>query len=314
MKWLKKGIIFKAEGQYEFLNSYTTPITAVNLSDKIRVYFSSRALPDQNGNFVSYPTYIDLNPDNLSEIIYIHNKPILPLGEAGTFDEFGIMVYKALQYNNKIYLYYGGWQRLASSKAPYQVLLGLAVSCDNGNTFEKVSSGPVMGLDIYDPLSIGNEFIIIQNNTWHMFYTSYTEWNFAGSKPTPHYHLKYATSHDGIKWERTGKIVLDDDGKGGLATPTILKLKDKYIMLFGYRQPYDINGNPGSYRIGYAESEDLLNWKRDDSQSGIDVSESGWDSEMVCYPDIIQINNKTIMFYCGNGFGRDGFGYAELVK
>jgi hypothetical protein len=58
----------------------------------------------------------------------------------------------------------------------------------------------------------------------------------------------------------------------------------------------------------------LITWKRDDSQAGIDVSESGWDSDMICYPHIAKINDKYVMFYCGNNFGQDGFGYAELQK
>ena len=29
------------------------------------------------------------------------------------------------------------------------------------------------------------------------------------------------------------------------------------------------------------------------------------------YPDLVQTENKLYLFYCGNGFGKDGFGYAE---
>ena len=41
-------------------------------------------------------------------------------------------------------------------------------------------------------------------------------------------------------------------------------------------------------------------------------SESGWDSKMIAYPHVTQIGNKYYMFYCGNDFGKEGFGYAEL--
>ena len=34
---------------------------------------------------------------------------------------------------------------------------------------------------------------------------------------------------------------------------------------------------------------------------------------MICYPNIISVNGKYIMFYNGNGFGESGFGFAELV-
>ena len=64
------------------------------------------------------------------------------------------------------------------------------------------------------------------------------------------------------------------------------------------------------YRIGYAESLDGINWERKDSLVGIDVSENGWDSEMICYPSIIDVNHNRYLFYNGNNNGRNGFGYA----
>lgn len=33
---------------------------------------------------------------------------------------------------------------------------------------------------------------------------------------------------------------------------------------------------------------------------------------MLCYPDVVKINQKIVMFYCGNGFRQGGTGYAEL--
>ena len=65
--------------------------------------------------------------------------------------------------------------------------------------------------------------------------------------------------------------------------------------------------------MGYAESYDLVNWIRDDSKAGIEASNEGWDSEMVCYPHVVEVEGKYFMFYCGNGFGQGGFGYAELI-
>jgi predicted GH43/DUF377 family glycosyl hydrolase len=97
-------------------------------------------------------------------------------------------------------------------------------------------------------------------------------------------------------------------------TPAIMKLGDRFHMFFCYRYGLDFRATRDrAYRIGYAYSDDLVNWTRDDAQAGIDVSESGWDSQMIEYPHIAQINGKFIMFYCGNHFGKEGFGYAELV-
>ena len=65
-----------------------------------------------------------------------------------------------------------------------------------------------------------------------------------------------------------------------------------------------------SYRIGYAESRDGLNWTRKDELAGIDIAAEGWDSEMIAYPYVYRRGGKLHMVYNGNGFGRSGFGYA----
>ena len=67
-----------------------------------------------------------------------------------------------------------------------------------------------------------------------------------------------------------------------------------------------------SYRIGYAESADGLEWVRMDDRVGIDVSSSGWDSEMICYPKVFEHQGKLYLLYNGNGYGKSGFGLAVL--
>ena len=37
---------------------------------------------------------------------------------------------------------------------------------------------------------------------------------------------------------------------------------------------------------------------------------AGWDSEMVAYPHVFDHDGERWMLYCGNGFGRTGFGLA----
>ena len=83
-------------------------------------------------------------------------------------------------------------------------------------------------------------------------------------------------------------------------------------MWFCYRGIKDFRDGKGSYRIGYAWSDDLLDWSREDENSGIDVASEGWDSMMIAYPYVIKTPDKILMFYNGNGFGKTGFGYAIL--
>jgi hypothetical protein len=82
-------------------------------------------------------------------------------------------------------------------------------------------------------------------------------------------------------------------------------------MWYSYRQKRGYRSDKSSsYRLGYAESRDGIKWNRKDDQVGINVSPSGWDSEMIEYPFYYAQNDKEYLFYNGNGFGKTGFGYA----
>jgi hypothetical protein len=48
--------------------------------------------------------------------------------------------------------------------------------------------------------------------------------------------------------------------------------------------------------------------------AGINVSESGWDSEMVNYPNVFMLDGVAYMLYQGNEMGRAGIGLAKLVS
>ncbi len=39
-----------------------------------------------------------------------------------------------------------------------------------------------------------------------------------------------------------------------------------------------------------------------------------FDCDMVYFPAVIDTGEKIFLFYVGNGYGKDGFGYAELIK
>ena len=89
-----------------------------------------------------------------------------------------------------------------------------------------------------------------------------------------------------------------------MSRPCVLKENGLYKMWYSYRGQ--------SYRIGYAESKDGFEWTRMDADVGIDVSESGWDSEMIEYPFVFDQNGERFMLYNGNSYGKTGIGLARL--
>ena len=148
-----------------------------------------------------------------------------------------------------------------------------------------------------------------------MFYTVDYDWVFANERYEPAYHIKHAYSTDGINWIKTDKVILPADyaKEECVARPTVIKTGNKYHMWFSYRSSHDFRDGKGTYRIGYAWSEDFFTWKREDEKAGIFTSEKGgWDSTMITYPFILKVEGKYLMFYNGNTFGKYGFGYAVL--
>jgi hypothetical protein len=149
-----------------------------------------------------------------------------------------------------------------------------------------------------------------------MYYLSCTGWRVIDKKPEPSYHIKGTISKDGINWERPGRVVIDfkTDTEGGIASACLPFGHTN--MWYCYRDMYDYRTDKRkSYRIGYAVNLPAPNgscWKRMDNQVNLHPSESGWDSEMLAYPNIIEHQGVLYMFYNGNGFGKTGFGYATM--
>jgi predicted GH43/DUF377 family glycosyl hydrolase len=141
-----------------------------------------------------------------------------------------------------------------------------------------------------------------------MWYVSCTRWELEDNQPKHYYHIKYAESNDGIHWERTGRVCIDFESSDeyAISRPCVVKDDDIYRMWYSYRGE--------SYRIGYAESEDGIHWERKDEEVGIDVSPSGWDSEMIEYPFVFDHEGKRYMLYNGNGYGKTGIGLAVLAE
>lgn len=309
MRWIKKGCIFTPNKQADWLHSHAQCPTAIVLSDRIRIYFSGRLSTQQ-----SLPTFIDVEKNQPEKIIRFNDTPILQMGRRGTFDEDGIIPSFLLRLKNKIHFYYAGWSQCKS--VPYKNFTGLAISTDEGSTFNKFSQAPSFSLNQFDPLSATGPCIIEQNDQFIAIYSTGVDWLEIDGKLEHTYLLTYATSQDAIHWQPSGKIIVKPNDKfEAHCKPAIIKIGDTYHMWFSKRGSHNFR-QPGktAYRLGYAYSSDLFNWTRDDTCAGIDISNEGWDSEMICYPNIVKLDEQYIMFYNGNGFGYTGFGYALLAQ
>lgn len=303
MTWRKLGNIFNPKEQ-DWISSHAQVPTVLVQENHIRVYFAAR---DDDGK--SYPTFIDVDKEDPTQVVYQHKKAILTRGKPGTFDDDGVMPGYVLAKENKIFMYYSGWNAKVST--PYHNSTGLAVSTD-GIHFERVFEGPVMDRTPTEPYLAVTPSVLFEDTIWKVWYISGIRWDLVDGKYEPVYVIKYATSVDGIHWDRPPEICITQaHEQEAFSHPTVIKDGGLYHMWYCFRDSCDYRGGKGSYRIGYATSSNGIKWDRKDQLAAIDVSQSGWDSEMICYPYVIQIGTERYMFYNGNGFGQTGIGVAR---
>lgn len=167
---------------------------------------------------------------------------------------------------------------------------------------------PLLGLTEHDPVSLSYPFVLPDpEHGYRMWYGSTRSWD-GGNGEMVHV-LRQAISSDGTAWTR-----LDQDLPWALGTaqafsrPSVISKGGHHEMWFSYR-----SGSGQSYRIGNAMTQGgPSDWTLNLDNVGIDVSPSGWDSEMIEYPFVLDHKGKRYMLYNGNGFGISGIGLARL--
>jgi predicted GH43/DUF377 family glycosyl hydrolase len=305
MNWIKKGLIVAPSHLPDFGFTHFQGPVALDLEEKIRVYFGSRIKDGTSRIF-----YVDVDSHDPRKIFYVHSKPLFDVGLPGTFDQDGVLQVSIKVRGDEIFMYYVGFSKMIT--VPHTCMIGMAISKDNGNTFTKFSEGPIFPISTKDPYLLGSADVIFHDDKWHMIYTSGTKWFKKENKFEYAYVLKYASSLDGINWNPTGIIAIPQESEfHAYTSPTIFKFNNQFHMYFSTRNAYNYREKgEHAYRLGYATSDDLVHWNRTDEKAGITPSDEGWDSKMICYSNIIELNGRYIMFYNGNDFGKSGLGYA----
>lgn len=302
MKWKKMGRIYVPDGRSRWARKYAFPPTPYFLDEQtIRMYV---AFCDENT--VGRIGYVDLSAANPSEVLAVSEHPVLDIGEAGAFDENGILPTSIVPVGDKLYLYYVGYQ--LGMKLRYYQFEGLAISADGGRSFTRARRVPVTDRSDQELLNRTSAFVRRRNGIFQMWYVGGSDWTVVDGKPLPVYDIKYMESADGINWPDSGRtcITYQNDDEHAFGKPFIFARPDRELMF------YSVRSRSNGYRIGYAESFDGENWIRRDTDIGIDVSDEGWDSQMLAYACAVEYKEKVYLFYNGNNCGETGFGYAVL--
>ncbi len=283
--------------------SHSAVPLAYPLNDSLcRVYFGVRDAQNR-----SQTAFFDLDLKTPLQPKAFSQDPILKPGRMGTFDESGAMPSCLVYANGQYHLYYTGWS--LGVTVPFYYAIGLAVTEDLNHDFEKVSEAPLIDRHPVDPLLVASPAILVQENQWQMWYVSGREWQASSDSESPspprhYYHIRDGSSVNGFDWQRKGHVAVDfaTPEEYAFSRPCVLREESHYTMWYAIRG--------AAYRLGMATSVEGKNWIRQDDKAGLDVSESGWDSEMICYPFVFEQQGYRYMLYNGNGYGKTGIGLA----
>lgn len=300
MKWEKMGLVFAPDRNHSWMASHASLPLAEHVADDLfRVYFSSR---DERQR--SHVAFVEIDLKRPREILRVSDRPVVSPGPPGAFDDSGASLGCLVSAQGSKYLYYVGWN--LGITVPWRNSIGLAIGDSESLEFKKRSEAPVLDRNATDPYSLSYPWITREDGIWKMWYGSNLRWGTAASDMA--HVIKYASSQDGVYWERPGTVAVDlkSPGEYALCRPCVLREGGLYRMWYSYR-------GQAAYRIGYAESSDGLRWTRKDEEAGIGPSEGGWDGAMVEYPYVFDHRGRRYMLYNGDGYGKTGFGLAVLA-
>ncbi len=313
-RWRKLGHLFGPANPLAppWMHSHAQTPAVLACGDYVRIFFCTRPPPEETGLFTSLIGYVDVDSADIFRVLRVSQAPVLSLGARGAFDEFGTNPVSVISVGDEVRAYYAGWSRCES--VPFNAAIGLAVSRDGGDTFQRLGPGPLLSYTPDEPFVLGSPKIRRFGDVWYLHYAAGRRWLKSPGRPEPVYRIRCATSTDGLTWHKAGLDIIkpqlgEDECQAGA---DIVEFAGRWHMFFSYRWALDFKNKARGYRIGYAVSDDLLNWSRCDAAAGIDVSAEGWDSEMVSYANVFHHNGTLYMLYQGNEVGRHGFGLAVL--
>jgi len=298
--WKKLGLLYCPCGDRrhpKLLSHAANPLPVHMEGDIYRVYYSGRDSLQR-----SSVGAVDIDIVR-RQVVKEHAEPFFEHGPVGSFYADGVSVGNCYDVAGRKHMLFMGWQN--PPKAHWRGDIGrLQVGDDFGLTM--VDLVPLLASDGIDPLSLSYPWVMQAGRGGHldMWYGSTLNWD-AGNGEMLHV-IQHASSVDGEHWDKDGLAVPFEIGVAqAYSRPTVVRDLDGLHMWFSYR------GKPGqTYRIGYAFCPAGGAWELRLADVGIDVSNDGWDSEMIEYPFVFEHGGLRYMLYNGNGYGKTGFGLA----
>lgn len=300
MYWKKLGNIYdpnKSRKKHPRLISHASNPTPIKISKNIyRIYFSGR--DKHNRSSISAFDY------NIKEMKIVKDfcYPLFTFGIKDRYFSHGVTPCCFYKINNILYLLFMGWH--IPENKHWEGQIG-RVKVNKNGFLSYEDQNPILPKSDNDPISLSYPFILEKRDReFLIWYGSTISWN-CGNGEMLHI-IKGSTSSDGLNWDNNCSSLPYSIGKlQAFSRPTVIKSNEMIEMWFCYRK-----NKHTKYRIGYAFSHNYVDWIINNKVVGIDISRTGWDSEMICYPYVFKHDGEKYMLYNGNNYGKTGIGIA----
>ena len=303
--WRPLGRVFSSPGNAPWSVSHASYPTALSLTgNRVRVFYSTRDATNR-----SSAASIDLAIDgDRFELLGPPRGPLFTPGARGCFDADGVTITSVVAHDGRLYAFYLGWTVLVH--VPFTNFIGLAVSHDDGESFQRHGNVPVVGRSAENPLTLGYPFVLRDGQDWRMWFGSHLHW---GPQRLEMLHvIKEARSSDLVNWTPSAAIAVDvagqaDPSEFAISRPVVLREADNSLSMWYARRRPD-------YELGFARSVDGVRWERRDQDLRFAGQPEAWEDKERTYPFVFDHSGRRYMLYNGNGYGREGFGIAILEQ
>ncbi|MEQ8434714.1 MAG: hypothetical protein RIA71_10775 [Oceanicaulis sp.] len=289
-RWDKLGLVIKPDPALWWSRTHAMLPTPEHVEGSLwRIWQAGRN--DKNQSHVGW-ALIDLErPD---QVIERSTEPLLTPGPLGAFDDNGVLPSCLIKDGAETLLYFIGFKPGGTTRM--DLFGGLAARKGDAGPFERVNRAPILERCHVNPYINTAPWVVRDGSAWRMYYVAGAEWVHAD---LPRYNIQIATSADGRRWARDGRVAIDfEPGENALARPYVYHDGARWVMWFASKGK--------AYRAQTAYSEDGLTWTRDPAGPGLEPTPGGPDSDMLEYFIVLTHKGKRVVFYNGNDYGRAG--------
>ena len=220
--------------------------------------------------------------------------------ERSNWDFRDLRLGSILKIQDRYWLYYSG------ANYYYNYGVGLAASTDF-KKWLKYNSNPIISRDDslpWESFGIQTMSVVFNSGKYFMWYDSVDE--HANTS------ICYATSKDGINWEKYDKNPVikpeKDWESGGVYDSSVIFNNGKYLMWYG---GIDKNSN---IKIGFATSDDGINWEKYDKNPVIEPDSNNlYEEKSVLEPYVFLCKNRFFMAYTSYGTGEIGDSFINIA-